>query len=33
MYIRDQKRHHRVVVVDDAQQKLDLFFPPGGDAA
>ena len=26
-YIRDQQQHHKVAVVDDAQQKLDLFFP------
>lgn len=33
MYIRDQKRHHNVNVVDDSQQKLDLLYPPSGDAA
>ena len=33
MYIRDQQQHHRVDVVDDAQQKLDIFLPPSGDAA
>lgn len=33
MYIRDQQQDHKVIVVDDAQQKLDLFFPPSGDAA
>ena len=32
-YIRDQQRHHIVDVVNEAQQKLDLFFPPSGDAA
>ena len=33
MYIRSQQQHHDVKVIDDAQQKLDLFFPPSGDAA
>ena len=32
-YIRDQQRHHDIMVIDDAQLKLDLFFPPTGDAA
>ena len=32
-YIRSQQQHHDVKVIDDAQQKLDLFFPPSGDAA
>jgi len=32
-YIKDQHRHHNVKVINDAQQKLDLFFPPSGDAA
>jgi len=32
-YLCDQQQHHRVNVVDDAQQKLDVFLPPSGDAA
>ena len=32
-YIRSQKQHHQVDVIDDAQQKLDIFFPSSGDAA
>ena len=33
-YLRDQQQHHKVVVVDDAQQKLDMFISsPSGDAA
>jgi REP element-mobilizing transposase RayT len=33
-YLRDQQQHHKMMVVDDAQQKLDLFIsPPSVDAA
>jgi len=32
-YLRDQQQHHRATVVDDAQQKLDMFLPPSEDAA
>ena len=32
-YIMDQQRHHNVTVINDAQQKLDMFYPPSGDAA
>ncbi len=32
-YILDQQRHHNVTVINDAQQKLDLFYPSSGDAA
>ncbi len=32
-YIRNQKQHHQLDVIDDAQQKLDIFFPSSGDAA
>jgi len=32
-YLRDQQQHHGVAVVDDAQQKLDMFLPPSEDAA
>ena len=32
-YIHSQQLHHQVDVIDDAQQKLDIFFPSSGDAA
>ena len=31
-YIRDQQRHHNVNVINDVQQKLDLFYQTRGDA-
>ena len=32
-YIRSQQKHHQVDVIDDAQRKLDIFFPSSVDAA
>jgi hypothetical protein len=32
LYLHDQLQHYKVLVVDDVQQKLDLFFPPSRDA-
>jgi len=32
-YIQDQQRHHNVTVINDAQKRLDQFYPSSGDAA